>query len=67
MNPLKMLAIVLIIAGALGLAYVLPLIGILVSLAVLAYYIFLLVTTAQSPTRQGFHDKGASTVVAKLA
>jgi len=53
--------------GALGLAYVLPLIGILVSLGVLAYYIFLLVTTAQSPTRQGFHDKGANTVVAKLA
>ena len=53
--------------GALGLAYVLPLIGIIVSLAVLAYYIYLLVTTAQSPTRQGFHDKGANTVVAKLA
>ena len=45
--------------GALGLAYVLPLIGILVSLGVLAYYIFLLVTTAQSPTRQGFHVDGA--------
>jgi uncharacterized RDD family membrane protein YckC len=53
--------------GAIGLAYVLPVIGIILSLAVLAYYIYLLVTTAQSPTRQGFHDKGANTVVAKLA
>ena len=53
--------------GALSLAYVIPLIGFLVSIGVLVYYIFLLVTTAQSPTRQGFHDTFAKTVVAKLA
>ncbi len=33
--------------------------------AVLAYEVYLLVTTAQSPTRQGFHDQYAKTVVAK--
>jgi uncharacterized RDD family membrane protein YckC len=53
--------------GALSLAYVIPLIGFLVSIGVLVYYIFLLVTTAQSPTRQGFHDVRSNTVVAKLA
>ncbi len=52
--------------GALSLAYVLPLIGFLVSIGVLVYYIFLLVNTAQSPTRQGFHDNFAKTVVAKV-
>ena len=40
-------------------------IGLLISLAVLGYEIYLLVTTAQSPTRQGFHDVNAKTVVAK--
>ncbi len=34
-------------------------------LAVIAYQVYLLVTTAQSPTRQGFHDTYAKTVVAK--
>jgi uncharacterized RDD family membrane protein YckC len=42
-------------------------IGLLVSLAVLGWYIYLLMTTAQSPTRQGYHDKYAGTVVTKLA
>lgn len=46
--------------------YALPLIGLLVSIAVLVYYIYLLVSTAQSPTRQGLHDKQANTVVAKV-
>lgn len=41
-------------------------IGFLVSLAVLVYYIYLLVSAAQSPTRQGLHDKQANTVVAKV-
>lgn len=45
--------------------YVWGIIGWLVSLAILAYEIYLLVTTAQSPTRQGFHDVYAKTVVAK--
>lgn len=51
---------------ALGFLYVLPAIGILVSLAVLGYYIYLLVTTAQDPQRRGLHDKQANTVVAKV-
>lgn len=45
----------------------LPLVGILVGLASLAWVIFLIVTTAQSPTKQGWHDKFAGTIVAKAA
>lgn len=45
--------------------YVWGVIGWLVSLAVLGYAIYLLMTTAQSATRQGFHDMQAKTVVAK--
>jgi uncharacterized RDD family membrane protein YckC len=41
-------------------------IGILISIGVLVWYVYLLITTAQSPTRQGFHDKYSGTVVAKL-
>ena len=41
--------------------------GILISLAGLAYFIYLLISTAQSPTKQGFHDQQASTVVVKAA
>lgn len=37
----------------------------IVWLLVLVWEIYLLVTTAQSPTRQGLHDKQANTVVAK--
>jgi len=48
-------------------AYFLPFVGWLISLLGLAWYIFLLVTTAQDPQRQGWHDKFAKTVVAKLA
>jgi uncharacterized RDD family membrane protein YckC len=40
-------------------------IGWLIWLVVLVYQIYLLVSTAQSPTRQGLHDKYANTVVAK--
>jgi uncharacterized RDD family membrane protein YckC len=40
-------------------------IGIIISLAVVVWYIYLYVTIAQSPMRQGFHDKYAKTVVAK--
>ncbi len=39
--------------------------GIIISLLVLAWYVYLLVTIAQSPTRQGAHDKQGNTVVAK--
>lgn len=37
----------------------------LVSLAVLAYYIYLLYTAANDPKRQAFHDKQSGTVVVK--
>jgi len=59
--------LVLGLPAGLSLSYVLPVIGLIVSIAIFVYYIYLLVTTAQSPTRQGFHDKFAKTVVAKLA
>ncbi len=42
-----------------------PLIGALVGLAGLVYIIFLLYTTAQSPTKQGYHDHFAHTMVVK--
>lgn len=40
-------------------------IGIIISLVVLVFYIYLLVTIAQSKTRQGLHDTYSKTVVAK--
>jgi uncharacterized RDD family membrane protein YckC len=40
-------------------------IGWIIWLAVLVYYIYLIITIAQDPGRQGFHDKYAKTVVAK--
>jgi uncharacterized RDD family membrane protein YckC len=40
--------------------------GIIISLLALVYYIYLLYTMAQSPTRQGLQDQQAKTVVAKL-
>lgn len=45
--------------------YAWSILGWILWFAVIAYEIYLLVTTAQSPTRQGFHDKYAKTVVAK--
>jgi uncharacterized RDD family membrane protein YckC len=42
-------------------------IGLIIGLLGLLYLIFLLVTTAQSPTKQGFHDKQAGTMVVKAA
>lgn len=50
------------VSGALGTA---PGIGPIVSLAVLVYLIYLLYSTAKSPTKQGFHDTYANTVVVK--
>lgn len=41
-------------------------IGLIISVLVLGWYIYLLVTMAQSATRQGFHDQYAKTVVAKV-
>lgn len=50
---------------AVSFVYVWGIIGWLVWLAALVYQIYLLVSTAQSPTRQGFHDVRANTVVSK--
>lgn len=47
--------------------YVAPAIGGLLGLLSFAYAIYLLYTTATSPTKQGFHDKFANTVVVKAA
>ncbi|MEO8208774.1 MAG: hypothetical protein ABI598_07035, partial [Chloroflexota bacterium] len=43
----------------------LPGLGSLISLAILVYTIYLLYSTAKSPTKQGFHDKFANSVVVK--
>lgn len=45
----------------------LSVIGWLLSLASLAWVIYLLYTTSQSPTKQGFHDVFAQTMVVKAA
>jgi uncharacterized RDD family membrane protein YckC len=45
----------------------LPGLGILIGLAAFVWFIALLVTTAQSPTKQGLHDRYAGTVVVKAA
>jgi uncharacterized RDD family membrane protein YckC len=45
----------------------LPLFGILIGLIALGYVIYLLYTTAQSPTKQGFHDHFVGSMVVKAA
>ena len=52
-------ALVNLVTGTLGV------LGLLVALLALVYEIFLLYTTAQSPTKQGFHDIMAHTMVVK--
>ena len=44
-----------------------PLIGLVIGLAGLVWYIWLLYSTAQSPTKQGWHDTFANTQVVKAA
>jgi uncharacterized RDD family membrane protein YckC len=44
-----------------------PGLGILIGLAAFIWFIALLITTAQSPTKQGLHDQFANTVVVKAA
>jgi uncharacterized RDD family membrane protein YckC len=46
---------------------VLPAIGILLGLVAFGWFIYLLWTTYSSPTKQGFHDKFANTMVVKAA
>jgi uncharacterized RDD family membrane protein YckC len=60
----------LALGGVFSLAQVLnpiPLLGILLGLAALIWVIALIVTTAQSPTKQGLHDQFANTIVVKAA
>jgi uncharacterized RDD family membrane protein YckC len=45
----------------------LPLIGVVIGLLAFLYVIYLLYTTASSPTKQGFHDVFAHTMVVKAA
>ncbi len=45
----------------------LGIIGTLLSLAAFAWFIFLIYTTAKSPTKQGWHDVFANTMVVKAA
>lgn len=44
-----------------------PLIGLILSLVALGWVIYLLYTTAKSPTKQGWHDVFANTQVVKAA
>ncbi|MFL5777586.1 MAG: RDD family protein [Chloroflexota bacterium] len=48
-------------------AWAIPTLGAIVGLLTFIYAIYLLYTTAQSPTKQGFHDKFANSVVVKAA
>ena len=45
----------------------LPVLGVLIGLATLGYFAYLLWSTAKSPTKQGFHDLFANSVVVKAA
>jgi uncharacterized RDD family membrane protein YckC len=45
--------------------FVIPALGLLLGLAAFAWFIFLLWTTYSSPTKQGFHDTFANTMVVK--
>ena len=45
----------------------LPLLGILIGVVALGYVIYLLYTTANSPTKQGFHDVFVGSMVVKAA
>jgi uncharacterized RDD family membrane protein YckC len=56
-----------VLASAFSLLNFFGFIGTLVGLLLWAYAIYLLYTTGNSPTRQGFHDMQASSVVVKVA
>ena len=45
----------------------LPLLGTLIGIGTIVYFAYLLYSTAKSPTKQGFHDKFANSVVVKAA
>lgn len=44
-----------------------PGLGLLIGLLALIYFVYLVYSTAQSPTKQGFHDTFANSVVVKAA
>ena len=50
-----------------GMFAVLPLVGALASLALLAWQLVLLISTASSPTRQGLHDRAAGSAIVQPA
>ena len=47
--------------------FVIPLIGLLIGLVAFGWFIYLVYTTAKSPTKQGFHDVFANSMVVKAA
>jgi uncharacterized RDD family membrane protein YckC len=47
--------------------FVLPAIGFLIGVLAFGWFLYLLWTTYSSPTKQGFHDKYANTMVVKAA
>ena len=47
--------------------WVVPALGALIGLVAFGWFIYLLWTTYSSPTKQGFHDKFANTMVVKAA
>ena len=47
--------------------FILPAIGSLLGLAAFGWFIYLIYSTAQSPTKQGWHDVFANTMVVKAA
>jgi uncharacterized RDD family membrane protein YckC len=47
--------------------YLLPALSFIVAIAAFAWVIFLIYTTAKSPTKQGWHDVFANTMVVKAA
>ena len=47
--------------------FIIPAIGILLGLVAFGWFIYLLWTTYSSPTKQGFHDKYANTMVVKAS
>jgi len=51
--------------GPAALGMIVPIIGVLISLAAMVYSLYLLYTASQSAKRQGFHDVQAGTVVVK--
>jgi len=60
--------LVIVLPGLLAqVLFVLPAIGTLLGLLAFGWFIYLIWTTAKSPTKQGFHDVFANTMVVKAA